>query len=82
MASGETILVMVTVVELTLGRRPLKMWVFVAEVTDEFIPGLDAPQAYNASENLGRHLLQLGQEEVMLWRPNTTNTFPAHLGQQ
>jgi hypothetical protein len=43
--------------------------VFVAEVTDEFILGLDVLRAYDASVDLGRHLLRLGREEVTLWRP-------------
>ena len=43
------------------------VWVFVAEVTDDFILGLDV-RSYDASVDLGRHLLRLGQEEVTLWR--------------
>jgi hypothetical protein len=59
-ASGETILVVKeTLVELTLGRRALRIWVFVAEITDELILGLDVLRAYNASLDLGRHLLRL-----------------------
>jgi predicted aspartyl protease len=69
-ASGETIPVLKeALVELTLGQRALRIWVFVAEVTDEFILGLDVLRAYDASLDLGRHLLRLGQEEVTLWRP-------------
>ena len=56
-------------VELTLGRRALRIWVFVAEVTDVFILGLYMLRAYEASVDLGRYLLRLGQEEVTLWRP-------------
>jgi hypothetical protein len=56
-------------VELTLRQRALRIWVFVAEVTDEFILGLDFLRAYDASVDLGRHLLRLRQEEVTLWRP-------------
>ena len=56
-------------VKLTLGLPALRIWVFVVEVTDEFILGLDVLRAYNASVDLGHHLLQLGQEEVTLWRP-------------
>ena len=33
--------------------------------------GLDVLQAYDASVDLGRHLLRLGQEEVTLWRSGT-----------
>jgi hypothetical protein len=53
-ASGETIPVMEeTPVELTLALRIL---VFVTEVMDEFILGLDVLQAYDASVHLGHHL--------------------------
>ena len=55
-------------VELTLERRALRIWVFVAEVMDEFILGLDVLRAYDAPMDLG-HLLRLGQEEVTLWKP-------------
>jgi len=44
--------------------------VFVAEVTDEFNLGLDVMRAYEASVDLGHHLLRLGQEVVTLWRPD------------
>ena len=71
-ASGETIPVLKeALVELTLGRRALRIWVFVADVTDEFILGLDILRAYDASVDLGRHLLRLGGEEVTLWGPGT-----------
>jgi hypothetical protein len=68
-ASGETNPVLKeALVELTLGQWTLRIWVFIVEVTYEFTLGLDVLQAYNASVNLGRHLLWLGQEEVTLWR--------------
>jgi hypothetical protein len=71
-ASGETIPVLKeALVLLTLGRRALTIWVFVPEVTDEFILGLDVLRAYNTSVDLGHHLLRLGREEVTLWRPGT-----------
>ena len=69
--SGETIPVLEALVELTLGWRALRIWVFVAEVTDELILHLDVLWAYDTSVDLGRNLLRLGQEEVMLWRPGT-----------
>ena len=66
-ASGENLPVLKeALVKLTLGRRALRIWVFVAEVTDEFILGLDVLRAYNASVDPGCNLLRLGQEEVML----------------
>jgi hypothetical protein len=49
-----------------LERRPLTFWVVVAEITDDFILRLDVLRAYDASVDLGRHLLRLEQEEVTL----------------
>jgi hypothetical protein len=40
-------------------------------VTDEFILELDVLRAYDASVDLGRHLLRLGREKVTLWRAGT-----------
>jgi hypothetical protein len=54
---------------LTLGRRPLKCWVFVADITSEFILGLDILRAYDASVDLGRQTLRLAEEEVSLCNP-------------
>jgi hypothetical protein len=54
---------------LTLGRRPLKMWMFVANITDELILGLDILRAYDASVDIGRQTLRLADEEVSLWNP-------------
>jgi hypothetical protein len=51
---------------LTLGRCPLRMWVFVANITDELIFGLDVLRAYDASVDIG---LRLADEEVSLWNP-------------
>ena len=48
-------------VELTLGRRTPKIWVFVAEVTEEFVLCLDVLRSYDASVELGLYLLRLGQ---------------------
>jgi hypothetical protein len=50
MVSEETISVLKEALgELTLGRSALMIWVFVAEITDEFILGLDVLRAYDAS---------------------------------
>jgi hypothetical protein len=54
---------------LILGRRPLRMWVFVADTTDGFILGLDIIRAYDTSLDIGRHTLRLADEEVSLWSP-------------
>jgi hypothetical protein len=53
---------------LTLGRRPLKICIFVANITNEFILGLDILRSYDASVDLGRQTL-LAEEEVSLWSP-------------
>jgi hypothetical protein len=47
---------------LTQGRRPLKIWVFIANITDEFILGLDILPAYDASVDLGHQILGLREE--------------------
>jgi hypothetical protein len=48
-------------VELTLGQRALKIWVFVADITEEFILGLDNLRAYHATVDVGRHGLRPGR---------------------
>jgi predicted aspartyl protease len=64
-ASGETIPVVKEAhVELTMGRRTLRSWVFVADIKDDFILGLDILRAYDASVDIGRRVLRLGQDEV------------------
>ena len=68
MASGETIPVTEALVERTLGWQTLRIWVFVAEITDEYILGLDVLRDYEASVVLEHQLLRLGQVEVMVWR--------------
>jgi hypothetical protein len=47
-------------VELTLGQRVLKIWVFVADITDEFVLELNILRVYNAPLDVGRHVLRLG----------------------
>jgi hypothetical protein len=68
--SGEVLPILKEVsLTLTLGWRPLKIWVFVANITDELILGLDILSAYNASLDIGRQTLQLVEEEISLWSP-------------
>jgi hypothetical protein len=45
------------------GRRPLRIWVFVANITDELILGLDILRAYDASVDIRRQKLRLAEEE-------------------
>jgi hypothetical protein len=55
---GRTIpIVKEALVELTLGQRAVNIWVFVADIRDEFIPGLDILRAYDESVDVGRHVL-------------------------
>jgi hypothetical protein len=56
---------------LTLGLRPLEIWVFVANITNKFILGLDIMREYDASVDLGRQPLHLAEEEVSLWSLRT-----------
>jgi hypothetical protein len=55
--------------EVSLERRPLKIGVFVANITNKFILGLDILRAYNASVGIGHQMLRLGEETVSLWSP-------------
>jgi hypothetical protein len=52
-----------------LGRRPLRIWVLVADITDELFLGLDILRAYDESVDVGRHVLRMGREKVSLWNP-------------
>jgi hypothetical protein len=38
--------------------------VFVADIADDFFLGLDILRAYDASVDIGRRMLRLGQDEV------------------
>jgi hypothetical protein len=68
--SGEALPILKEVLlTLTLGRRPLKSWVFVADITNEFILGLYILRSYDASVDLGRQTLRLAEEEGSLWTP-------------
>jgi hypothetical protein len=51
-------------VEVTTGRHTLRSWVFVADITDDFILGLDILRAYDASVDIGQRVLRLGRDEV------------------
>jgi hypothetical protein len=67
---GESLPILKEVVlTLTLGHRPLRMWLFVADITDELILGQDILCAYDASVDIGRQTLRLAEEEVSLWIP-------------
>jgi hypothetical protein len=53
--------------EQTLGPSPIHIEVFVAEISDEFILGIDILHSYDTSVDLGRHMLRMGQKELSLW---------------
>jgi hypothetical protein len=61
---------------LILGRRPLKITVFVASITNEFILWLDILRAYDASVDLGCQTLRLAEEELSLWSPGAGSGLP------
>jgi hypothetical protein len=76
--SGESLPVLKEVfLTLTLERRPLKILVFVANITNEFILGLDILRAYDASVDVGRQTPRLSEEEVSLWSPGAGPLLPA-----
>jgi predicted aspartyl protease len=75
-ASGEMIpFVKEALVELTIGRRTLRSWVFVADITDDLILGLDILRAYDASVDIGRRMLRLGQDEVPVTEAPTASVL-------
>jgi hypothetical protein len=58
MAFGETIPALKeALVDVNLGRSNLQKWMFVAEITDEFILGMGVLRGNDAWVILGRHLL-------------------------
>jgi hypothetical protein len=66
--SGETLPILKEAfLVLTLGRRPLKIWVFVANFTNEFTLGLGILLVCDAFVDLGRRPLRFAEEEVPLW---------------
>jgi hypothetical protein len=68
--SGEALPILKEVpLTLTLGRRPLKIWIFVTDITNELILGLDILSTYNASLDIGHQTLRLAEEEISLWSP-------------
>jgi hypothetical protein len=65
--SGEALPILKeAVLKLTLGRYSLNILVFVANIANEFAPGLDILHTCHASVHLGRQILRLGEDEVSL----------------
>jgi hypothetical protein len=56
---------------LALGRRPLKTWIFVANISSKFITGMNILRAYDAFVDIGRQTLRLVEQEVPLRSPGT-----------
>jgi hypothetical protein len=52
-----------------LGRGLLKISVLIANITNEFILGLDILHAYKTLVDLGHQMLRLAEDEVLLWSP-------------
>jgi hypothetical protein len=64
MASGQTLSILKeTLVNLPLGRRPLTTSVFVANISNEFILGLDGLRAHDEYLDLRGEGLRLSDEE-------------------
>lgn len=55
------------VIELTLWRNVLKISVFVTEITDDLIRGLDVLRVHDNSLDLGRHVILQGRENMSLF---------------
>jgi hypothetical protein len=62
---------------MALGWRPLKFRVFVANITNKFVLGMDKLHACVASVDLGRQMLHLAEEEVSLWSVGQGPGLPA-----
>jgi hypothetical protein len=54
---------------LTLGQHPLKVWVYVTNITNELHLKLEILSVYDASMDLERQMLHLAEEEILLWSP-------------
>jgi hypothetical protein len=71
MASGETLpLYKEALVQMTVGRSALRIWMFTVKIADDSILGLDVLRGYNAAVDLKHHVLGLDEEKVS-WHPRT-----------
>jgi hypothetical protein len=62
-------------VQMTPGLRALNICVLIADITDEFILGLDTLRAYDASVDVGRHVSRLEAEDLLVTEAHTTSVF-------
>jgi hypothetical protein len=68
--SGEALPILKEVfLTLNLWWRPMKIWVFVTDITSELMVELDILHTYDASVGIGHQTLRLAEEEVLLWSP-------------
>jgi hypothetical protein len=51
--------------------KALRVWVFVAKITDGFKVGMDVLPTCDTTVDLKRHVLQIG-EDLLLWRPGAS----------
>ncbi|KAJ4443007.1 hypothetical protein ANN_04656 [Periplaneta americana] len=66
-ASGESLPIQREVfLDLTLGKRKLEMWVFVANITEDVVLGLDAMWLLDATVDVQHRILCLGRDDVFL----------------
>jgi hypothetical protein len=60
---------------LALGQMSRKIWVFVADISEEFILGLNILRAYQATVDVGRHGLRLGQHDMPVREASTASVL-------
>jgi hypothetical protein len=65
---------------LTLNLRwhPLKLWVFVTNITKEFTLGLNILHAYDASVDLGHQVLHLAELRGVVLEPQPSSLVVAN----
>jgi hypothetical protein len=80
--SGEALLILKEVfLTLTLGRHPLKIWIFVASITNEYILVLDILHSYDAFVDLGLQTPRVADEEITMEPRGRTPAFQPGSGQ-
>jgi hypothetical protein len=70
-------------VELILGQSPIWIWVYIEEIMDKFILGLDVLHAYDVFLGLGRHMLHVSRSGrgIPMNIPDTTLLIWSYGGQ-
>jgi hypothetical protein len=67
MVPGRSLVLKKALVDLALEQSTLCIWLFITKITDQFILGLEILRAYDTVTDLKHSVLQMGQEEVLLW---------------